>query len=177
MSLFVNLTQTVGLSAFLLAFICCAVRSQNGVWRVLAMLFLLFTFELAVETRHGARVLVNNFMQYADIYGNRGWLQVLLILILMIGLVFVFKHVVYPRLLVRSTGRQKLAVAAASLLILLFAIELVSVHAIDAILYSSIAGVMVIGWLWLLLAGVTSFLVILDLIISDPPDRKEVADK
>lgn len=177
MSLFDNPTQTIGLAVFLLTFICCALHRQNKVWRSLAVIFLLLFCELAIEARHGVRLLVNNLMQYADIYGSRGWLQALLVLILLIGTAIFLKNVVYQRLMVRSNRRQKFAVTATSMLALLFASELISVHAIDAIFYHSVAGVMVIGWLWLLLSGFTSFLAVLDRVIPDLTDHKEVADK
>ncbi|MEO9467970.1 hypothetical protein [Parasphingorhabdus sp.] len=120
---------------------------------------------------------MNTILVHADIYGNRGWLQISLILILLIFTAIILKYLVYPRLLPGANGRQKHAVAATGLLALLFASELISVHAIDAIFYNRIAGVMVIGWLWLLLAGFTSFLALKDRASPDLPHHKEVADK
>jgi hypothetical protein len=55
----------------------------------------------------------------------------------------------------RKDPKAGLAAMCCLAALCLFLAEAISLHAVDAVLYRQIGGVMAIGWLWALLAGIT----------------------
>ena len=154
--LFDNSTQAAGLVAFLFTCGCCLALGRMGRWLWIAIIYFALTIEMIVETRHGLRLLVNGVMQHYGLYADRSEFQFviagLLVILVMAGL-----HQINGRgILTASSLAEKLAWMATLLLLLVFAFEFVSVHAIDGFLYQMAGGLMRIAWFWLALAGITA---------------------
>ncbi|SIN60432.1 hypothetical protein SAMN02745824_0664 [Parasphingorhabdus marina DSM 22363] len=156
MLLFDNSTQAAGLLAFLIAFGCCLIPGRRGAWSWLAAIYLALAIEMMVETRHGLRLLVNDVMQRGGLYADRTGYQLAIAGLLTILVLAVLYQVAQSGLWRKSSRAAKTAGIATLILLLLFVVELLSLHAIDALLYQTTGGLMRVGWSWIVLAGVTA---------------------
>jgi hypothetical protein len=147
-----NPTQLIGILAFGAASITCFLSSRRPgypdvrAWKLLGFIHLLFTIEILVGFRHQVHNLVVSILiEYGD-YNQRSSVQEILILLsvliflTLIATIFVFFR---PR-----EWSTIFAVSSTIVVIPLFAIETVSLHAVDAVLYRPIASVMIVGWIW-----------------------------
>lgn len=155
MLLFDNPAQAAGLVAFLAAFVCCLVAGRTGGWLWLAVIYLALAVEMVVETRHELRLLVNDLMQQGGLYSARGEYQLIIAGLVTIVVLLTIYQLLRSGLWKQSSSAGKRAWTATIVLLLLFAVEFLSVHAIDALLYQTIGGLMRIAWFWLALAGIT----------------------
>ncbi len=147
-------TKLTGLSAFATAaatcLLACAKASQHRwSWFRLVIYFALLT----VDVWGSFRFLLSGMFSHAAVvageYGERRGPQlVLLVVLLSFGAATAVS-------IARRTQPTLVRVAcvASQLLLLLFVAEVVSFHGWDAIMYRPVGGMMVIGWLWLCLAG------------------------
>ena len=137
-----NATQLTGIVAFGAAALLCF-RAR---WVQIGAINAVFAIECVFGLRHRIHDLAVQLM--GPLYAERGGVQIVLIglaLALLAGsgiLLLLSKHRLVPA---NVTAATLLAVA-------LFSIEVISLHAIDAVLYRYVGDVMVIGWLWLALA-------------------------
>lgn len=180
MSLFENPTQTIGILAFLSAFLSCLLAGRFtswSIWRWLAVIYMFFLLEIAIGWRHELRTTVNDVMQSAGIYGDRVMIQWTLVVIF---LVFIMLSLaVYSALTSKVGSRLKnhiAAIAATVVLFLLFILELISFHRVDALLYQIFGGIMLIGWMWAGLAVVVIVSALQDLLDILSPSSSEVKD-
>ncbi|WP_108810018.1 hypothetical protein [Sphingorhabdus sp. Alg231-15] len=157
MSLFDNPTQAFGIVFFSFAALSCAFAMRIVFWRWLAVLYLLFAAEISLGGRHFFHLKMNDVMQSVGIYADRAIVQwILIVAVISVLLLFLSRYrdslgsIGYVALW-RSTGG-----VATGLLLLLFATELISVHEIDAFIYQTVFGVMLIGWMWATLAMVVA---------------------
>lgn len=141
-----NATQLVGIIAFGgAALLCFRVR-----WGLIGTINALLTLECVFGLRHRIHDVAVQMM--GPLYAERTGVQ---ITIISIALALLGGSAML--LLRRRHQLASPAVTAATLLaIALFSIEIVSLHAVDAVLYRHVGGVMVIGWLWLSLGLVTA---------------------
>ncbi|SEH18222.1 hypothetical protein SAMN05428974_2446 [Sphingopyxis sp. YR583] len=141
-------TQWAGVISFGLASLICLVTACRP-WPLLFMANGCFAAECALGLRHGLHNAVAAAM--GEYYSGRGLVQILLILLALgLGIVSLLRQ------RTDKAGRPRNAAAATTLLsALLFVLETISLHDIDAVLYRPVGGLLVIGWLWLMLGAVT----------------------
>jgi hypothetical protein len=148
----INPTQLTGLLVFGIAAIACAraghVCKERRWWR-LAGVSSVCMLEVALGLRHRAHDLVDAALQAGGWYDSRSQAQVLLLaavaLLAAVTLVWLLS--------LRGTATEIRVGAAASIAALwLFGIEAISLHAVDALMYTLIGPVLAIGWAWAALA-------------------------
>jgi len=147
-----NPTQLTGLLSFAVSTIACFIasrRSETGdvrAWRSLTLINGLFFFEILIGLRFYIHDRVNFILIAKGWYLQRSWIQESIdISLAAIALVFV----VLFMFLRRPAGNEaRIAAGLTIALVALFAVETVSLHAIDSVLYQPIGPVLLIGWIW-----------------------------
>jgi hypothetical protein len=146
-----NPTQLTGVLAFSVATIACAIASRRTqgrdrrLWTLLAALNFLFFVEIFAGFRHRIHDLADGLLMTSGLYDERHGPQEMIVMSVgVIAVVFVS----LPLLLRRNSTTARLATSITIALFVLFAIEMVSLHAIDAVLYRFIGPVYLIGWMW-----------------------------
>jgi hypothetical protein len=147
-----NPTQLIGILAFGAASITCFLSGRrtglqgDRIWKLLGFTHLLFTIEILVGFRHRLHNLVVAVLVEDGKYNQRGVLQENLILLSAV-IILTLATMIFIRYR-QTTWSANLAIAVTIAVFLLFAIETVSLHAVDAVLYRRIASVMIVGWIW-----------------------------
>jgi len=104
------------------------------------------------------QLLMTSAMQSHE-YGQRRFPQVVTITLLggllLAGILIAWRFL-------RDRGTTFLAVSGTALSVILWCVEVVSLHAVDHILYSSLSGVMAVSLLWVLACLMTSIGILLD---------------
>jgi hypothetical protein len=160
-----NPTQALGLLMFALAFSAttwAAARQPRGPyrtwWLLLASLHLACWSEMLFEGRYRLHEAVNAVLKAQGWYWERQSLQVNLIMGTLILLTMALAAVVVRNKATAELGVNGVLAAAGTLVALtLFAVECVSLHVLDAIMYTHAGPFMVIGWLW---AAATALVVV-----------------
>jgi hypothetical protein len=153
----INPTQLAGLLSFAAATIACAIAARRSGWRdarawqLLVFINGLFLVETLVGLRHRIHDYLAALLMAEGEYDQRGGMQEFIIIWLAaIALISVMLFL-FSRLL---AGRAvRLAVSLTIALLALFAIETVSLHALDAVYYRPLGPVLLIGWLWAIAAA------------------------
>jgi hypothetical protein len=148
----INLTQLVGLLSFAGASIACflaAHRSQSRsalTWSLLALVNAFFSIETIVGWRHSIHNFAIAILLSHSLYERRSGFQLdIIVLLAILALLSMGSYVFWQRTVgkaARIAGSITIAVLA------LFAIETVSLHAVDAFIYMPVGPVVLIGWLW-----------------------------
>lgn len=146
-----NPTQLAGIAAFSLAALSC-LAARRRPWPTLALLHAVFLVEVLAGFRHVVHVMVMRAM--GEAYRARTDYQLELFAVLLVAAAI--GAAVLLRL--RRRGPARKAVLATAALCLLFGIETISLHAVDAILYRQVGGIAIVGWLWLLAGGAVALL-------------------
>ncbi|AMU96184.1 hypothetical protein AOA14_16390 [Sphingopyxis terrae subsp. terrae NBRC 15098] len=141
-------TQWAGLVAFGgAAAACLSLRGPSG--RILAAVNGCLAAECALGFRHGLHDRVIALL--GDYYPERQPLQIALVLIAAFtGLILLARR--WRRARKTSASVPLIATGAA---LLLFAVETISLHALDRLLYRPAGPVLVIGWLWVAIGTMT----------------------
>ena len=156
-----NLTQCIGLASFGLATITYSnAARQNSAcdepnrrcWLILSALYAILFLELIANTRHSALRKIGLILGLGDQYEYRRPLQLFIIVVTTI-IVLCLIAKLYKVILDLPLVGLSLLIAAFS--VILFFIEIISLHQLDAILYARIGTIMVIGCFWLVL-GLTA---------------------
>ncbi len=146
-----NPTQLTGVLAFAGAAIACAIASRRTqgrdtrLWALLAVVHFLFFIEIFAGFRHRIHDFADGILMARGLYDERRAPQELIVM--SVGAI-AFVFVLLPLLLRRFSLAARLAASVTIAVSGLFAIELVSLHAIDAIFYRWIGPVYLIGWMW-----------------------------
>ncbi len=156
MLLFDNPTQATGFAVFLVTFICCWLPGRGGGWRWLAAIYLVLAGEMLLEGRHGLRLFVNDLMQQSGLYSARGGYQLVIAGLAIVVLLFAIHQIMQRGIWTQVSQPGKWAWLTTLGLLMFFAVEFLSVHALDALLYQTSGGLMRIAWVWLFLAGITA---------------------
>lgn len=146
-----NPTQVIGVLVFTAAALACsgAARRTSGraaaVWKALMVLQFVFVAEVVFGLRHRIHDLVDAMLQAQGWYWQRQPVQQALVLatagLAALGLVAVSR--------LRHLGQAtSVALVSTFLVGVLFALEMVSLHRIDALMYHRVGPVMLIAWLW-----------------------------
>lgn len=159
--LHISATRWLGLVGFGIAALACwrASRRWPSPWRALSAAQALFFAEIVLNLRHRLHDVADAFLQAQQWYVRREPLQIALLAslgALVLGVAF---WLVTSR---RRHGWQgTLALAATLVSAALFLLEVVSLHAIDALMYTRVGGVLVIGLGWLLLGSIVAICALL----------------
>lgn len=115
--------------------------------------------DMAFNWRWKLHQAVMDFAMRKREYAQRGLPQ--LIVVTLLGALLLFGWFVAWHSL-RSRGTTLLAVSGALLSLVVWCIEVVSLHAVGHILYYSLGGVMAVSLLWILSCTMTSIGILLD---------------
>lgn len=142
-------TQWAGMIAFGGASIAC-LWIRQWPWNFIGSLNLAMAIECGLGMRHRAHNFAIELM--GPMYLNRVGLQIALI-----GIVAIIVFLSTLFFLYRSYGRAPAtAIAATGLALALFSIETISLHAFDSFLYQKAGSLIIIGWIWIALASITT---------------------
>ena len=144
-----NATQWAGTVAFGgAALICFWVRRQP--WWAIGTVNFGLAFECVIGVRHHIHNVAIGLM--GPLYADRVGVQIALIVMTLGILLSAARLLQYHAHLFASRP----VTAATGLALALFSIETISLHAVDAILYRPVAGLLVIGWIWITLGLVVA---------------------
>lgn len=148
-------TQLAGLLAFGSAALACLVSPAPASLR-LALINACFAAECALGWRH--RVHDQAITLLGDYYKERNPLQIALTAAALLAAI---------ALLAKATRRMRREASptpmlATGLALALFAIETISLHAIDRLLYHPMGPLLAIGWLWIALGSTATTAAIRD---------------
>lgn len=155
-----NPTQIAGILAFVVTALACFIASgarrksrDLSIWRRLSIVYGLLAIEMIAAMRHRIHDFVNALLKATGEYSARSGLQEMLIAAL--AIVIITTMGVYFVRLGKVKGATRLAVGVTIALVALFLLEMISLHAIDAILYRPIGPLMAIAYLWIAASAVT----------------------
>jgi hypothetical protein len=161
-----NPTRATGLVAYGTAVTCCGIAwirtKATRASQLAAVLMLIestFLLDMAFNWRWKLHQALMDFAIRKHEYAQRGLPQ--LIVVTLLGALLLFGWFVAWRSF-RGRGTMLLAVSGALLSLLLWCIEVVSLHAVDHVLYYSVDGVMAVTLLWLLSCTMTSIGILLN---------------
>jgi len=119
----------------------------------LALINCLFLIEIFVGLRHRVHDFAVSILIADGEYGHRGPSQEIIIaLFAVVGLSLAVFILFWNQ---SAGGAARIGASIAVAVLALFAIETVSLHALDAIFYRPIASVLLIGWIWALASSGT----------------------
>lgn len=161
-----NATQMAGLGATASAMVACVVAAKAP-WRLLAVFHGVLFLEILLGLRHQIHALAGRGLMAEALYGERRPMQIALLAGMLAAGV----------LILWLAGRQKhlpakVGMLSSGLLAALFVVEVISLHAIDAVLYRRIGPLMVIGFLWVALCGITALAALSDRGVPSRRKRK-----
>jgi hypothetical protein len=148
----INYTQFLGIIAFAAATIACLVAAfppatrDRRIWVVLALINGVFLIEVFFGSRHRIHDMANSLLTAQGTYGDRASIQKVLIMVVATSALIFSTFMVWSR---AASASSKLAASTSIAVLALFAIETVSLHALDAVFYQPIGPVLLIGWIWL----------------------------
>jgi hypothetical protein len=160
-------TRASGLVAYATAFTCCGIawiRTKAGrrTSRLAAVLMLIesaLLLDMAFNWRWKLHQALIDFAMRKHEYAQRGLPQ--LFVVTLLGALLLLGWFVAWRFF-RGRGTTLLAVSGALLSLVVWCIEVVSLHAVDHVLYYSVGGVMAVSLLWILSCSMTSIGILLD---------------
>lgn len=155
----INSTQLAGLIGFGATALLCAratwcQRPARNLWLALSIFYSLIFVDVVAQLRHLVRVEIVVTLKALGVYGDRRIAQMALLIGL--GLIAAFFSL---RLLIRMRGltaSARIAFVGAMLVLSLYVLELISLHAIDALLYRQTGPMLLIGWLWLASSAISA---------------------
>jgi hypothetical protein len=153
-----NPTQFLGMIAFAAAAAACLVAAyrptarDRRAWMFLALINGVFLIEVFFGFRHRIHDMANSILTAQGTYGDRASLQRILILVVALLAFALACCVVWPRF---TNVGSKLAASTGIAILALFAIETVSLHSLDAVLYRPIGPALLVGWIWIIACTLT----------------------
>jgi hypothetical protein len=162
----VNPTHAIGLAAYGTAVICSGIAwirtKTSRVSQLAAVLMLIesaLLLDMAFNWRWKLHQALMDFAMRKHEYAQRALPQ--LIVVTLLGALLLFGWFIAWRSF-HGRGTTLLAVSGTLLSLVLWCIEVVSLHAVDHALYYSVGGVMAVTLLWLLACTMTSIGILLD---------------
>lgn len=151
-----NPTQAVGAISFFIVVVAAALawrlaRDDKRLWGGIALVHVLLTAEMAFEMRFPMAASLRSLLRGVDLYGERRAWQAGLLIALLVLLVPVLLAVSR-----RCGSAAAIALVTTVLTAFIFVMEGVSLHQVDAVLYWEIGPVLLVGWVWVGLAAMTT---------------------
>jgi hypothetical protein len=156
-----NPTRSVGLLAYGTATICCGIawvraKNRGQDWRLAALLTLIesvLLLDIAFDGRWMIHAFVGDVARSRHEYGLRKEPQVIALIIL--AALLLVSLLAVQRLFRGKVG-SRLTISGILLSVVVWCVEVVSLHALDHILYHLIGKWMVVSGLWILACSMTS---------------------
>ena len=156
-----NPTRAIGLLAYGTAVTCCAIawirtKARHGASQLAATFTLIesaLLLDMVFNLRWKLHQFLMDFAMQRHEYAERRLPQAIVLILL--GGVLIFS-LLAARRLVRDMVGTRLAVSGILLSVFLWCVEVVSLHAVDHILYHSIGKWMAVSALWILACLMTS---------------------
>ena len=144
-------TVLIGVVSFATAAIACLIAARRSelrearTWFILAIINCGFAIEIYFQSRHRITELVKTVLADEHLYVQlHGWFQEIII-VAGIGITLVAVILFIWR--ITGTAARVAAILTVAVIVL-FAIETISLHSIDATFYRPFGPVMLIGWMW-----------------------------
>lgn len=162
-----NPTRTLGTLSFLLTSVMlglvvtlCVMRRKRhdpqhglGLWMTLLICQVLLLIELQMSLRFDAGSFIRDIVRDMNLYEDRRQLQAMAFAVVALPMAAIYSTVLW---LVRKRGMAVLLAVCGTLWsVSLFSLPLISLHAIDQIMYHYIGPVMLIGICWAIGAAIT----------------------
>jgi hypothetical protein len=148
----INPTQFIGVLSFTAATITCMIAAHRSardarLWKVLALINCLFAIETYIGLRHRIGGFAETRLRMDGLYAKmHGEIQEIIIIVIgIVGLIIAALFLFWRPV---AGGAARIAASITVAVLTLFAIETISLHALDAIFYHHIGPVLMIGWLW-----------------------------
>jgi membrane-bound metal-dependent hydrolase YbcI (DUF457 family) len=160
-------TRATGLMAYATACICCGIawmrtKARRGTSRLAAVLTFIecaLLLDMAFNWRWKLHQALMDFAMREHEYAQRGLPQ--LVVVTLLGALLLFGWFFAWRYF-RGRGTTLLAVFGGLLSLVMWCIEVVSLHPVDQVLYYSVDGTMAVALLWLLACTMTSIGMLLE---------------
>jgi hypothetical protein len=152
-----NATQLVGLVATAVVVVACLVARRRRPWRILAALHAALFIDLLGNFRHHLHDLVDAGLIADGLYQQRSGPQIVLL-----GLIAVSALALVVMLFKLKRTTERIGILSSGALVLLFLVEIISLHRVDAMLYRPVGPIMTIALLWAGLCLVTACAAMLD---------------
>jgi hypothetical protein len=148
--LIMNPTQWIGIVSFILAGLSgwiAGKHSENRMWQWSSAAYGVLAVEVAMGFRHQLQGVLRSITMEQGFYDIRRSYQPILIIVMLLANVLIF----YWLLRIQWRTNPIFGVYVSLLFIsALFLMEIVSLHAVDAVLYRRVGSILLIGWLWAL---------------------------
>ena len=138
-----NATQLAGLFAFGLAALA-ALAARPRAWRGLAAVHAWLSIDVLTNLRYSLYGLRNHLSP--DEYAARRPYQAAAIVAVVLFAIIVL---VFIRRTAASSPQHQWARSLTLLVLALFVVEIISLHAVDAVMYAQVLGIKLVGWGWL----------------------------
>jgi hypothetical protein len=148
-----NSTELTGLLSFAASTIACLIAGRRfglpsaRTWKVLAFMNCLFLIEIFFGFRFRiaefARAVLKTDRLYTQLHGRNQ--ETLIITIITVALVVAILLLFWRGI---GGGAARIAASLTLAVLVLFAVETVSLHPIDAVYYQPIGPILAIGWAW-----------------------------
>jgi hypothetical protein len=149
----INATQFTGIVCFGAVALCtfCALLAakesgKKKFWVVTMIFYTGLWFEILLSNRHHLTNFLRTVLKQQDLYQSKEAIQTAVLSLA--GLLIVLVMFALLRIWRRNQLPERIASLATTMLCGVFIVEIVSLHATDAVLYSSVPGVMFIAYLW-----------------------------
>ena len=154
----INATQVVGLLSFGITAAVCfvawrSIPKAKSTWAWLTIVYAAMAIEVVLGGRHLVSTILRTMLKSADLYQNRGFWQILLIILILALAGTIARKMLRVSRQLEGTIRK--AAYATALTLILFVVETISSHKIDTILYHKAGPVLLICWIWAALAALT----------------------
>jgi hypothetical protein len=146
----INATQFTGIACFgaaaLFALWAAKQSSPKKFWIGLAIFYAVLVLEAILSNRHLLTNLFRVILRQLDFYRSKEAIQIAMLACVAIS----FAFIVFALMRIWRSNQfpERVASLASAMLSGVFIIEIVSLHATDAILYRPVMGVLFIGYLW-----------------------------
>jgi len=138
-----NATQLAGTIACTVAALACASR-RDVRWYVPTAVFALMVVDLQLQGRYAVRSAVENFLfAHGLAAADKRPFQVVVLIVAVIALVLLVRR------FARGTGGLREARLGAILIAALWALEAISLHQTDHVMWLQAGPILLGGWLWI----------------------------
>lgn len=155
----INSTEAAGFIAFIPAAIAALIAaiiprrsSVRKAWALIGTVYVLLSVEILASTRHHLGIALREWLRATHLFPDRRPVQAVLILIV-VTIVLLATFALARRAPTRTLAAATCVTAAA---LGVFIVETVSLHAVDAVVYSRVGPILLIGWLWLACGWLTT---------------------
>ena len=157
-----NPTQVAGALSFTLTTLAClnAARGSTSrearAWKVLSFVNALFLLEVLVGFRFRVLEFARTALKQDCLYDRlHGRVQGMVVVAVATGALLLVTIFLFSRSM--PGGAARLAVSMTVVIFAFFAIEMISLHQLDALLYRPSGPFLMIGWVWIAAATVICF--------------------